>query len=102
VRVKNANNGSYEKPDVCFAASWAPQIQKGYPMTSSVSPESDASSKPMSQEVAAAKFLIDSGFRPEANGMVRHVVTGGLGRTIGSVWRAMRLLLDGVDQDSTA
>jgi len=56
-----------------------------------------------SQEFAAAQFLIDSGFRPtEANGMVRHIHTGkGLGRTLSSVWRAMHILLDSADPDST-
>jgi hypothetical protein len=73
-------------------------------MASDFLPESDACLKRMSQEFAAAKLLIDSGFRPaEADGMVMHLSTGrGLGRTLGSVWRAMNLLLQGVDQDSTA
>lgn len=56
-----------------------------------------------SQEFAAAQFLIDSGFRPtEVNGMVRHISTGqNLGRTLSSVWRAMHILVDSVDLDST-
>jgi hypothetical protein len=49
---------------------------------------------PGPQELAAAQFLIDMGFRPTPEcGMVRHISTGrNLGRTLGSVWRAMVLL----------
>lgn len=49
-----------------------------------------------SQEMAIARVLIEHGFRPaETIGMVRHVETGRhLGRTLGSVWRAMRILLE--------
>lgn len=54
-----------------------------------------------SQEFAAARFLIEHGFYPgETVGIVRHIRTGHkLGRTLGSVWRAMHLLLDRVDLD---
>ncbi len=71
-------------------------------MTNCISPKSHADTEQMPQDVAAAKFLIDSGFRPDANGTVRHISTGRLGRTTGIVWRAMRQLLDGVGPDSTA
>lgn len=54
------------------------------------------SPKPESQEFATARLLIEQGFHPtETVGMVRHISTGrNLGRTLGSVWRAMHLLLD--------
>lgn len=52
--------------------------------------------KPESQEFATARYLIDRGFYPtETVCMVRHIHTGHkLGRTLGSVRRAMHLLLE--------
>lgn len=56
---------------------------------------SSESPRPESQEFATARFLIDHGFLREQWAWSAHIRTGHeLGRTLGSVWQAMHLLLE--------
>lgn len=63
-------------------------------MGSSEKPTTDCADNSWQEE--AARFLLRSGFRPgDTIGQVNHPANPQAGRTFGSVWRAMRSLVDG-------